>query len=81
MFDSTKIRKGNCIKNRDLISELQKEDPEAMVSICGANEIFIHVDTENNIIVLDNEDLHDDYEEDFDSSEIPEIICPVTFNK
>ena len=65
------------VKVKDIIVELEKENPEAIFTCCGDNLVFIHVEQDNSVVTIDAEDLHDDlgYEDamDGDINDIPTI--------
>ena len=42
---------------------MEKENPEAQITICGDDYVCIHVARDNSVVTLDNEDLDDCYEE------------------
>lgn len=63
MYDIYKRRKRLKLKVKDLIKELEKENPEAQITICGDDYVCIHVERDNSVVTLDNEDLDDCYEE------------------
>ena len=44
-----------------LMSELSKLPKDSFVSICGADDMYIHISKDDSIICLDTEDLDDDY--------------------
>lgn len=69
MYNVNKFRYGY-LKVKDLIAELAKEDPEAMLSIGGGNETYIHVDNENNIVMLDYEACDMDVDINMDKHKI-----------
>lgn len=59
------INKRKYIKDptvEDLINELQKLPKCASVSICGANDLYVHISKDDSIICLDTENLQDDYD-------------------
>ena len=60
MYNIDKYRYSKHMKVKDLIAELAKENPEAEVTICGDNYVHIHVEEDNSIVTLDNEDLESD---------------------
>lgn len=77
MYNINKRRTGMDIKVKDIIAELEKENPEAIFTCCGDNLVFVHVEQDNSVVTIDTEDLHDDegYEDamDGDINDIPAI--------
>ena len=61
MYDLERLTLVYGIKVKDLIEELSKYPQEAEVLIGGNNYCYIHVETNNSIIRLDNEPLYDCY--------------------
>lgn len=51
------------VKVKDLIDELSKFPQEADVLICGDSYCYIHVETDNSTICLDNESLDECYDD------------------
>lgn len=50
-------------KVKDLIVELSKLPQEATVLICGDSYCYIHVETDDSTICLDNESLDECYDD------------------
>src|SRR5574344_1029394 len=77
MYNIKKRRTGMNIKVKDIIAELEKENPEAIFTCCGDNLVFVHVEQDDSVVTIDTEDLHDDpgYEDamDGDINDIPAI--------
>ncbi len=47
----------------EIISKLQLLPPHAQIMICGDDNCHIHVETDNSVVNLDNEDLDNCYTE------------------
>ena len=47
----------------EIISKLQLLPPNAQITICGDDNFHIHVEIDNSVVNLDNEDLDDCYAE------------------
>lgn len=71
MYDINKLRKSNNLMVKDLISELEKENQEAIVVSCGSDTVYIHAN--NEFVCIDNENLSDAYNYD-ERCENPPII-------
>lgn len=65
MFKADKYRYG-ILSVKDLIYELSKENPDALVFIGGNCITHIHVEENNSVVSLDSENLSDSYGENFD---------------
>ena len=53
-----------------LIEELKKLPPDAKIAICGDSYCFIHVETDNSVVCIDNEMLDECYENLLEIKEI-----------
>lgn len=78
MYNLDKRRKSYTLKVKDVIKELEKENPEAEFVCCGDNYVTMHVEQDESVVCIDCESLDDAYEEDCDGSEealykIPDI--------
>lgn len=65
MFKADKYRYG-ILSVKDLVYELSKENPDALVFIGGNCITHIHVEENNSVVSLDSENLSDSYGENFD---------------
>ena len=73
MYNPEKRKGYNKVKVKDMINILQELPPEAGICICGDSYVFIHVEEDNSLVNIDNEELSENYEEDFNYNDI--IVC------
>lgn len=64
MYNALKRRKSNNLTVKDVIAELEKENPDAEFTCCGDNYVTIHVEDDQSVVTVDCEDLDEAY--DFD---------------
>lgn len=46
---------------KDVIAELEKEDPDAIFTLNGEEGFYIHVESDDSTVAFDNEALWDEY--------------------
>jgi hypothetical protein len=83
MFDLEKRKYIFQPKVKDLLSILEGENPEAMLTVDGLNEFYIHVTEDNNHVGIDLSDLESDYVDDYESKnlEYPEELSAATLEQ
>lgn len=64
MFDPKKKRQLKDVTVKDVIKELEKENPDARFSVIGDEWFYIHVEGDGSVVTLDTEDLCDEYPEE-----------------
>lgn len=75
MFLPEKRRESYNCKVKDIIRELQKENPEAEFCCCGDNHVVIHVEKDNSVVSIDSKLLSDLNEyDDINSDDIAQIL-------
>ena len=78
MFDLSKRKYIENIKVKDLISILEGENQEAILTVDALEEFYIHVTEDNNHVALDLSSLEDYYREDYKKNN---IAFPEDLNK
>lgn len=73
-YNEKKFRMGYKIKNKDLIRELQKLNPNAQICCCGSDTITINVHQDESLISLDYEFISDAYPDNMDCDQKKYII-------
>lgn len=68
MYNLAKRRKSECMSVKDLINELEKENPDAEITCCGDNYVYLHVENDQSVVTIDCEDLDEAY--DWETEEI-----------
>lgn len=59
------LSKRKCLSNMtvaDMKKALDELPEDATLTVCGVTQCYIHVDTEQNIVTVDTDDLGADYE-------------------
>ncbi len=62
MYDKDRFSQHINLTVAQLISILQQLPQNAKVNICGDDYCYIHVETDNTVVNLDNEPLDENYE-------------------
>lgn len=63
MYDKNRMKKFTTgLTVKDLIEALKEYPEDAVVDICGDNYCYIHVEENDSVVNIDNEDLEECYE-------------------
>ena len=70
-------------KVKDLIAVLEGENPEAILTVDGLDEFYIHTTEDNDIVTIDLSDLESDYIHDYEMNdkEYPEDLSMDTLKQ
>lgn len=68
MYDITKRDKCLAITVEDFIKKLESMPKDAIVTCCGDNLLYIHVEKDGSVVNIDTEDLDSEYADSPDVS-------------